>query len=186
MYPAITHHEEKVRLKNQIVPMSVSSSYPSGAADRQDVQLRLTVRSSAEGKEPVCPALGEKLLWSAFKPIHEHQLTGRHETPRCLASPGPQVPPLFTPPLLQTHKYVLSFRTDSTAQRGGDSEGRGLNTLRITFFLSLVSCFGCTSTAGISFFGNTFTFSRSIPHFSRLMFVHLFTTLMSYDTNHHS
>lgn len=93
-HPAIIHLGGKVKVRNQIVPMFVSSSYPSGAADRQDVQLHLTVRSSAEGKEPVCPthqtpALGEKPLWSGFKLIHEHQLTGRHETPQCPACKAP-------------------------------------------------------------------------------------------------
>lgn len=49
-YAAITHHEEKVKVRNQIVPMSVSSSYPCGVADRQDARLRPAVRSSAEAK----------------------------------------------------------------------------------------------------------------------------------------
>lgn len=65
--PTITHHEEKVKVRNQIVPMSMSSSYPCGVADRQDAWLRLMVRSSAEAMEPACPtdqtpALGKKPL----------------------------------------------------------------------------------------------------------------------------
>ena len=51
---------------------------------------------------------GEKPFWSAVKPLHEHQLT-----------PSQRWPPRPPFPHVPQHKYVLSFRADSTTQRGG-------------------------------------------------------------------
>lgn len=66
-HAAVTRHEEKVKVRSQIVPMSTSSSYPCGVADRQDARLRLALRSSAEASEAArptgrTPAPGEKPL----------------------------------------------------------------------------------------------------------------------------
>lgn len=54
-HAAVTRHEEKVKVRSQIVPMSTSGSYPCGVADRQDARLRLALRSSAEASEAARP-----------------------------------------------------------------------------------------------------------------------------------
>lgn len=169
LHPAIIHLGEKVKVRNQIVPMSVSSSYPSGVAGRQDVQLHLTVRSSAEAQEPVrpthqTPALGEKPLWSGFQLIHEHQLTGRHETPRCPACTAPSRNMCFHLGQIPQHTQWKS---------GGVKVWNSLNK---TLCLSLASCTGLISSVDC-FLENILAFVTPNPHlYSLHLWQHIYET----------